>query len=103
LDWSHQGITNHHKQVAFACLSLGKAIGLDDDSLSRLFKAASIHDIGAVTWNEKLSLTRFDLEHTRPHCKRGQFFVLERKSLCHPVSFTCAIESPYSSTTMTTS
>jgi len=83
LDWSQQGITNHHKQVAFACLGLGEEIGLDDDSLSRLFKAASIHDIGAVTWNEKLSLTRFDLEHTRPHCRRGQYFVSESNLLSH--------------------
>ena len=83
LDWSQQGITNHHKQVAFASLGLGKAIGLDDDSLSRLFKAASIHDIGAVTWNEKLSLARFDLEHTRPHCERGQYFVSESNLLSH--------------------
>ena len=83
LDWSQQGITNHHKQVAFACLSLGKEIGMDDDSLSRLFKAASIHDIGAVTWNEKLSLARFDLEHTSPHCRRGQYFVSESNLLSH--------------------
>jgi len=83
LDWSQHGITNHHKQVAFASLSLGKEIGLDNDSLSKLFKAASIHDIGAVTWSEKLSLTRFDLEHTRPHCKRGQYFVSKSNLLSH--------------------
>lgn len=83
LDWSHSGITDHHRRVTFASLNLGQATGLDGAELSRLFKAAIIHDIGAVTWAEKQTLKQFDVEDTLTHCLRGQYFVSESRLASH--------------------
>lgn len=71
LDFAGMGITHHHKRVTLMSLQLGKAAGLDENSLFELFKASILHDAGAVTWREKSDLACFDIADTYDHCLRG--------------------------------
>lgn len=75
LDVSFRGVKKHHMRVALLSLQIGKAVGMDEQSLFRLFKGAIVHDIGAVKWEEKCNLERFDVNDTWDHCQRGSDFV----------------------------
>ncbi|MGI6605109.1 MAG: HD-GYP domain-containing protein [bacterium] len=74
LDFAYGGLLEHHQRVAFIALSLGRAAGLTDVDLRNIFTAAIIHDAGAVTWQEKLSLVQFDVENPWDHGRRGYEF-----------------------------
>jgi HD-GYP domain-containing protein (c-di-GMP phosphodiesterase class II) len=71
LDWSGQGLLAHHQHVAFMSMELGQAAGMKGNALIELFKAAIVHDIGALSWSEKEDLLFFDVQNTPPHCQRG--------------------------------
>lgn len=75
LDCSQQGLMDHHLRVSLLSLYLGQALKLSEDQLFELFKAAIIHDIGAVTLQEKATLFEFDGKSTAVHCHRGYDFV----------------------------
>lgn len=75
LDFSFKGAMSHHQHVALISLKLGRAAGMERPALWDLFKAAIIHDIGAVTWREKASLEPFEVDDTWDHCRRGAAFV----------------------------
>ncbi|HHY92052.1 MAG TPA: HD domain-containing protein [Firmicutes bacterium] len=74
LDFTHAGLLNHHQHVTLLALELGAAAGLNPEDLLQLFKAAIIHDAGAVTFREKLALAQFDVESPADHCRRGAEF-----------------------------
>jgi len=75
LDFSNVGIMDHHKKVAFIALNLGRKAGISDQQLMELFKAAIIHDIGAVNHRDKVVLQKFDVESPWYHCVKGRNFV----------------------------
>ena len=71
LDFSNHGILRHHHRVALISLEIGRQAHMPTAELVELFKAAIIHDIGAVTWKEKLRLFQFDVESPWDHCQKG--------------------------------
>ncbi|MBZ4653030.1 MAG: metal dependent phosphohydrolase [Peptococcaceae bacterium] len=75
LDFSSQGLLQHHQRVALLSLYIGKAAGLKEQDLFNLFTAAIIHDVGAVTWNEKRSLHQFEVQSPWEHCQKGYEFL----------------------------
>lgn len=75
LDFSNRGIFNHHHRVALIALEIGIQAKLSASELVELFKAAIIHDIGAVTWKDKLRLVKFDVESPWEHCQKGAAFL----------------------------
>ena len=75
LDFSNVGIMDHHKKVAFIALNLGHKAGLSDQQLMELFKAAILHDIGAVNHRDKIILQKFDVNKPWAHCEKGSRFV----------------------------
>lgn len=75
LDFSNRGLFNHHHRVALIALQIGRQADLSASDLVELFKAAIIHDIGAVTWKEKLRLFQFDVESPWEHCQKGAEFL----------------------------
>lgn len=75
LDFSHSGLILHHQRVALLSLHIGKALGFDNGKLTELLSASIIHDIGAVNWDEKLGLEKFDIKDPWPHCQAGYSFL----------------------------
>jgi len=68
-------LVDHLKKVSFVAYSLGKALSLDQHSLSRLTLAAAIHDIGGISIRARL--TSFEFEVTDPdlHTLPGYFLL----------------------------
>ncbi|SHI37163.1 HD domain-containing phosphohydrolase [Desulfofundulus thermosubterraneus] len=75
LDFSRRGLMRHHQRVALVALRIGEAAGISFEERLDLFKAAIIHDAGAVTWPEKDALEAFDIRDPWEHCRRGYQFV----------------------------
>ncbi|MBC9786209.1 HD domain-containing protein [Heliobacterium chlorum] len=71
LDLSNEGLSYHHKRVAYIAVSIGKAMNLPCKKLLDLYCSSSIHDIGAVTFEERKNLLNFDVLTTDEHCERG--------------------------------
>ena len=64
-------LKSHHRRTAVISYNLGVALGLDKKSLSNLVIAASIHDIGALSVQERDMLIKEDVENPTPHCMMG--------------------------------
>ncbi|MTV48729.1 HD domain-containing protein [Heliobacillus mobilis] len=71
LDFTAHGLSQHHRRVAYISVIMGKAMGLDSQTLRTLFCAASVHDIGAITFAEKSHLVRFEIQSPQLHCEKG--------------------------------
>lgn len=64
-------LKSHHRRVAFISYSIGKALNLNDEELSELVIAAALHDIGALSVQERDMLVQEDVVNPDPHCKMG--------------------------------
>jgi len=70
-DLVDSSIALHQQRTAFTSWEMGKAAGLADDAIERLFVAGLLHDIGALAPEEKISLHEFESRDTLSHCIRG--------------------------------
>ncbi len=61
----------HQQRTAYIAWQTGLALQLDPQALMRLFTAALIHDIGALTPEEKLALHQFEEVNPERHCILG--------------------------------
>lgn len=64
-------LKSHHRRTAIIAYMLGVKLGLNENELSDLVIAASIHDIGALSIQERDMLIRNDVENPTPHCIMG--------------------------------
>lgn len=64
-------LKSHHRRVAVISYNIGKALNLDDDALSELVIAAALHDIGALSVQERDMLIKEDVTNPGPHCVMG--------------------------------
>lgn len=64
-------LKSHHRRTAIISYYLGQELGLNQHDLTTLVIAASIHDIGALSIQERNLLILEDVENPRPHCEMG--------------------------------
>jgi HD-GYP domain-containing protein (c-di-GMP phosphodiesterase class II) len=64
-------LKSHHRRVAIISYHLGKALKLSDDALLQLVIAAALHDIGALSIQERDMLIQEDVVNPTPHCLMG--------------------------------
>lgn len=68
---------NHSRFVAEKCVSIGKELGMDDDDLFELKVAASVHDIGKITFFDSAlykyqnEMTAVEFAQYVKHCELG--------------------------------
>lgn len=72
-------LKDHHRRTAIIAYQLGNAYGLEDEQLSNLILAASIHDIGALSVVERDQLIKIDVEDPEPHEILGEKIIKEFK------------------------
>jgi len=65
-------LSSHQQRVAFIAWEIGKAADLSEDAIERLFVSGLLHDIGALSPEEKISLHQFETTSTGLHCVRGE-------------------------------
>lgn len=77
LDFSHQGMMRHHRRTALIAAKLGVAAGMETNELLQLLQAVLIHDIGVISWQEKIELQHLDVQSPWEHCLRGENLLRE--------------------------
>jgi HD-GYP domain-containing protein (c-di-GMP phosphodiesterase class II) len=64
-------VAGHHKRVAYYSLLIGEEAGLDETALREVFLAASLHDIGAFSLQERVDVMSFELAQPETHSVLG--------------------------------
>ncbi|MBD3322545.1 MAG: HD domain-containing protein [Chitinivibrionales bacterium] len=64
-------LVNHHKQVAYIASVIGAEMGLDDEQRKDLVLAGALHDMGALSLNERLESMIFDTREINDHAEVG--------------------------------
>ena len=72
LDLASPSLAQHQQRTAFVALEMGKAAKLSNDRLENVFIAALLHDVGALSLEEKISIRNFDVGNPEDHCIRGE-------------------------------
>lgn len=72
LDLFTPALSSHQLRTAFVTWEMAKAAGLSQELLEKSYIAALLHDIGALTPEEKLSLHEFEEIDPTGHCVLGE-------------------------------
>jgi len=68
-------LKNHHRRTAIIAYQIGKEYKLSEERLSNLVIAAALHDIGALTIEERDKLIEMDVKDPFPHCNLGCYML----------------------------
>jgi HD-GYP domain-containing protein (c-di-GMP phosphodiesterase class II) len=72
MDLASPLLIQHQQRVAFVAWEMGKAARLSNERLENTFIAALLHDIGAFSVEEKISLRNYEVDNVQDHCIRGE-------------------------------
>jgi HD-GYP domain-containing protein (c-di-GMP phosphodiesterase class II) len=71
MDLSDASLVDHQIRTAFICSEMARAANLDYQQTERLFVAALLHDIGALSPEEKIGAHVYEDLRPESHCQRG--------------------------------
>jgi HD-GYP domain-containing protein (c-di-GMP phosphodiesterase class II) len=71
MDLSDSSLVDHQIRTAFVSAELARACRLDYGQTEKLFIAALLHDIGALSPEEKIGAHIYEDLRPEPHCQRG--------------------------------
>lgn len=83
IDMVDEKVMDHHRQVAYVTLRLGRALGLSPEALRDAAMAALLHDVGAFRLSDRLPLLEFETKRTREHCLAGAHLMRNCRPLSH--------------------
>lgn len=72
VDLASPRIASHQMRTAFIAWQIAKNAGFEKERIERVFLAALFHDIGALTFEEKLRIHKFEEVDTDTHCILGE-------------------------------
>lgn len=72
MDLASPLLAQHQQRVAFVTWEIGKAASLSDEEIETIFIAALLHDIGALSLEERLSFHHLEDADPDPHSIRGE-------------------------------
>lgn len=71
MDLASPQLAQHQQRTAFVAWQMGRVAGLEDDAIQELFIAALLHDIGALSVEEKVALRQSMVEEREVHDLEG--------------------------------
>lgn len=71
MDLSDPRLVDHQVRTGFICSELARAGNLSFGTADQLFLAALLHDIGALSPEEKIGIHNYEDLRPEPHCLRG--------------------------------
>ena len=74
-DLANPQLAQHQLRTTFIAFKLAQQLNLSADVVENIFAASLLHDIGAVSVEEKVSLHRFEALNTDIHCVRGEILL----------------------------
>ncbi len=77
MDLASPHMAMHQQRTAYISWYVASAAGLSEETIDRIFVAAILHDIGALTAEEKLSLFLSESKTPENHCVLGELLFNE--------------------------
>lgn len=74
-DLVNSSLDSHHKKVAYIAYCLGQEMGLAKKECCDLLMAGMLHDIGALSLQEKMSALNFEAAAPHRHAEAGGFLI----------------------------
>lgn len=71
IDLANQSISAHQMRTAFIAWQMAKGAKLSQNVCEKIFMGALLHDVGALTTEDKIRLHGFEEVNTDTHCIRG--------------------------------
>ena len=75
MDLANSSLAQHQQRTAFIFWEMGKVAHFSDERLEKGFIAALLHDIGALSVEDKISLVKSETRDIESHCIRGEFLL----------------------------
>lgn len=75
IDLANPLTAQHQHRTAFIALAVAKRAGLEPEMIENIFTAALLHDIGAVTVEEKLAIHSFEESNYDLHTIKGELLL----------------------------
>ena len=75
MDLSNPSISQHQYRTAYIALEISKNAGITGSELENIFTASLLHDIGALTVEEKILLHNNEAEDEELHTVRGEILL----------------------------
>ncbi|MBI5417650.1 HD domain-containing protein [Candidatus Poribacteria bacterium] len=72
LDLASPKLVQHQQRTTYIAYEMGKAANIPQDRLEGIFTASLLHDIGALSLEEKIRLHEFESIDMSLHCVRGE-------------------------------
>ena len=72
VDLANPSIAQHQQRTSFIALEIAKRANLAPEIIEDIFAAALLHDIGAITVEEKMAIHNFEIKDINVHTIRGQ-------------------------------
>ncbi|MBU1669926.1 MAG: HD domain-containing protein [Actinobacteria bacterium] len=71
LDLVHPSVADHNLKVSYIATSIGRELGFTPEQQAELAIAGALHDIGALSLEERLEINEFEMEDPHRHAERG--------------------------------
>lgn len=81
IDGANPNLSQHQIRTAFIALNIAHEADLEISLIEDIFAASILHDIGAISIEEKLAVHKFEVNNTELHCIRGELLLKEVPSL----------------------
>jgi len=75
LDLANPALSQHQQRTAFIALEIARQANLPAEIIENIFAAALLHDIGAITVEEKIAIHNFEVMDINIHTIRGQILL----------------------------
>lgn len=72
LDLASPELSMHQLRTAYIAWEIGKVANLPPADMNQLFVASLLHDIGALSLEDKINLHQFEVINPEPHCILGE-------------------------------
>jgi len=77
MDIANPELSQHQLRTAFIALKIAREAKLEPGIIEDIFAASLLHDIGAISIEEKESISKFQLSDYSQHCIRGKILLQE--------------------------
>jgi HD-GYP domain-containing protein (c-di-GMP phosphodiesterase class II) len=75
MDLASPLLIQHQQRTALVVWKMGKVANFTSERLEKIFIAALLHDIGAFSLEEKISLRNYEVENLEEHSIRGELLL----------------------------
>ncbi len=77
IDNANPNLHQHQLRTAFIALKIADEANLKAETVEDLFAASLLHDIGAISIDEKSAVYKFEMNYYDLHCVRGEMLLNE--------------------------